>query len=450
MKPKNTFHLSTVHLLTVICLLALSACSGLGGESANGGLIASGFIAADQIRVAPEISGKVLAIQVEEGDPVQAGEVLFSLDDELLQAQAGQARAAVTLAEASLEAAKAQQSSAALQVEVAVQQARLAEIQSRSAAWSVKPSDEIDLPAWYFEKDERMAAAQAEVDAASKALEVELANLQKELADASSEDFIAAETRLAKAQAAFQVAEQTLDQAKLANEKDDLEDAAQKQLDTAESELDAAQQEYDRMLNSSASEDVLEARARAAVARRRLEIALDSLTSLQTGQDALQVQAARSALAQAQKAIPQAEANLAQAQAALKLVELQLARCQVKAPVAGVVLSLNVEAGELLSAGGVALTLGQLDDVSLTVYVPEDQYGQIKLGQQVTVRVDSYPEAAYSGQVEYISDQAEFTPRNVQTVEGRKSTVFAVKISLPNADLSLKPGMPADVDFVTP
>ena len=171
---------------------------------------------------------------------------------------------------------------------------------------------------------------------------------------------------------------------------------------------------------------------------------------MQTGDDSLQVQAARSTVSQAEKAIAQAQANLLQAQAALNVINLQLERCIVTAPAAGTVLAVNVEAGELISAGGLVLTLGQLEEVDLTVYVPEDEYGQISLGQQVSISVDSYPGRQFSGQVQYIADQAEFTPRNVQTVEGRKSTVFAVKMHVANPDQALKPGMPADVNFNIP
>jgi len=84
----------------------------------------------------------------------------------------------------------------------------------------------------------------------------------------------------------------------------------------------------------------------------------------------------------------------------------------------------------------------------VTVYVPEDRYGQIQLGQTAQVSVDSFPGRAFEGQVRAIANQAEFTPRNSQTVEGRKDTVFAVRLSIANPDQALKPGMPADVSFV--
>jgi membrane fusion protein YbhG len=85
--------------------------------------------------------------------------------------------------------------------------------------------------------------------------------------------------------------------------------------------------------------------------------------------------------------------------------------------------------------------------VYLTVYVPEDRYGEIKLGQHTKVNVDSFPGKVFNATVTYISDKAEYTPRNVQTVEGRKTTVFAVRLTISNTDLSLKLGMPADVIF---
>jgi len=98
-------------------------------------------------------------------------------------------------------------------------------------------------------------------------------------------------------------------------------------------------------------------------------------------------------------------------------------------------------------AGGTVLTIGQLAEVNLIVYIPETEYGKVKIGDEVSISVDSFPGKTYKGTVTYISDQAEFTPRNVQTVEGRRTTVYAVKITVPNADLELKPGMPADVAF---
>ena len=120
----------------------------------------------------------------------------------------------------------------------------------------------------------------------------------------------------------------------------------------------------------------------------------------------------------------------------------------VYAPTSGVILARNLEIGEVVGAGSTGLVIANLDEVELTVYIPEDQYGQVQLGQATQITVDSFPGEAFQGEVIYISDKAEFTPRNVQTEEGRRSTVYAIKILIPNADGKLKPGMPAEVTIL--
>jgi HlyD family secretion protein len=112
-----------------------------------------------------------------------------------------------------------------------------------------------------------------------------------------------------------------------------------------------------------------------------------------------------------------------------------------------VVLTRNIEPGEFVQPGATAFVLGKLSDLTITVYIPEDRYGEIHLGQEATVTVDSFPGVTFTATVIQIANTAEFTPRNVQTVEGRSSTVFAIKLSVDNADGKLKIGMPADVVF---
>ena len=119
----------------------------------------------------------------------------------------------------------------------------------------------------------------------------------------------------------------------------------------------------------------------------------------------------------------------------------------IRAPLNGVVLERLFEPGEIATPGSTLLVLGDLFTLNLTVYVPEDRYGQIILGQTYPVTVDSFPGTTFQGLVTHMADRAEFTPRNVQTVEGRKTTVFAVRLGIANPNLVLKPGMPADVNF---
>ena len=124
-----------------------------------------------------------------------------------------------------------------------------------------------------------------------------------------------------------------------------------------------------------------------------------------------------------------------------------VAKCAVRAPQAGVITARDLEVGELIVPGGTVMVVSRLSPVTVTVYVPEDRYGQIELGQAVTISVDSFPGQSFAGTVNWIASEAEFTPRNVQTVSGRKATVYAIKIEVPNESDLLKPGMPADVSF---
>jgi multidrug resistance efflux pump len=94
-----------------------------------------------------------------------------------------------------------------------------------------------------------------------------------------------------------------------------------------------------------------------------------------------------------------------------------------------------------------ALTIGDLDELHITVYVPEDRYGEIQLGDKALVSVDSFPDETFDAVVVRIADRAEFTPRNVQTEEDRRTTVYAVELLVEAPLGKLKPGMPADVVF---
>lgn len=427
--------------LIVLIPLVLGGCAATGEEQLTG----SGYLSAVESSVAPEISGKVVSIEVEEGQSVKSGQTLFKLDDSFIRAQRDQAAAAVSSAEAAVQAANAQVASASAQYDLAVQGAHLQDTSARKNSWLV-PVAEDDRPSWYYQKSELITAAQAQVEKAQQTLDEELANLQNELKKASSKDFVAVEKRLAEAQYAYASAQQTYDQASLTGAAE-LEKSASDQLEAARMELDNARHDYNTMLSTTAAQDVLDARARVAVAQYTLDNSRDTLLMLQTGDQSLQVKAAEEAVKAAEAVAAQAKSGLDQAKEALKLADLQLERTEVKAPFDGVVLSSNIEVGELAAAGGPVMRIGKLDTLDLVVYLPEDQYGKVSLGDQVIVSVDSFPGRQYTGEVAYISDEAEYTPRTVQTEKGRKATVYAVKIRLVNPDLQLKPGMPADVGF---
>jgi multidrug resistance efflux pump len=413
--------------------ISLTGCQGINGNGTDE-LKASGIISVTEINIASQIGGTVISVKIDEGSQVKKDDVLFRLDDALLQAQHNQASAAVTVAEKAVNSAR-------IQYDIAVNNARLQDQQNRVNSWRTPQPEEFDLPVWYFDKEEKINSAKSEVDAASGDLDIEKENLQQVLTNNSSRDFLSAEKRLADAQAAFLIADQVLTQANDAQDKEDISNYANDLYNTAKTELSSAQTDYKRLLTTQAATEILEARARVRVAQERLDRAVDYLTSLESGDQSLMVEAANSG-------VQQAEAVLAQAQAALALIDIQLEKTIITSPTDGVVLTRNLEEGEMLTPGSVVLTIGQLQEVSLKVYIPETEYGKIKLGDSVSIAVDSFPGENFTGTVTYISDQAEFTPRNVQTVDGRKTTVYAVKITVPNEKLELKPGMPADVTFI--
>lgn len=435
----------SIFILTTLSLVACGAFNLNPGTSSE--LKASGTISATTIQVAPEISGKITAIKVQKGDTVKAGDVLFQLDDQLLQAQSKQADAAVKVAQANLDAANQKQANAQAMFDQAVQAARIQDLQAHTTSWQAVQVNKIALPAWYFEKTEQIGALQTQVTDATQNLSDEQANLDKTLKDVSNKDFVTVEKHLAEVQQAYAIASLTLDQAKAAKETADLQDAAQKNLDLAQADLDSAQKNYNQMLTSDAATHVREARARMAVARQRLLNTQDALDKLMTGEQSAQVQVARTVLDQAKSGTSQAQASLTQAQSALDTSKVQLSKLTVASPTTGLVLSRPMNAGEVAAAGATILEVGSLDQVTLTVYIPESQYGRVQLGQNANVTTDSFPSKVFSGKVTFIADQAEFTPRNVQTVESRSTTVYKVEITLPNADHSLKPGMPADASL---
>ena len=139
-----------------------------------------------------------------------------------------------------------------------------------------------------------------------------------------------------------------------------------------------------------------------------------------------------------------AEARLAQAVAAADLLKKMIADCTITAPAGGIVTHKAVEAGELVTAGATVVTLVELDSVYVMIYVTEKELGRVRLGDAAEVNIDAFPDKAFAGTITYISPEAEFTPKNVQTKEDRVKLVFGVKVEIENREGLLKPGLPAD------
>lgn len=404
-------------------------------NNGNGTLSASGTIETTSVNISPELAGRIKEVLVDEGQTVKSGDPLLRLDDSLLAAQRAAAAAQADSAKAALAAAQTN-------FDTVYQNALVAEQASTSKNLRFSAPNEFNQPLWYFSKSEEIFAAQAEVEAARKALDDAQANLQAVISDLNNADFLNAEKRLANARAAFLVADDVKVTTDNAVEGGGVQKAGDANYNAALAELRAAQNAYNALLNSKARLNVENARGQVIVDQQRYDTAYARLLSLQTGLQSPAVVAAGKALDQAKAAVQQADANLA-------LIDAQMAKLTVYAPMDGIILTRNVEPGEFVQPGATALTLANINELTITVYVPEDRIREIRVGQQATVMIDAAtnPRPTFNAEVVRIADQAEFTPRNVQTVEGRSSTVYAVKLKVLDSTTELKIGMPADVVF---
>ena len=132
----------------------------------------------------------------------------------------------------------------------------------------------------------------------------------------------------------------------------------------------------------------------------------------------------------------------------LALARTQLGYATLLAPFGGVVLSVNVEPKEYVSPGTAVATIGDLSEVWLRAYVDETDLGRVKVGQKAVLATDTFPGKTYEGRVTFVSSEAEFTPKSVQTRKERVKLVYRIKITVPNPGMELKPGMPADAEIL--
>lgn len=146
--------------------------------------------------------------------------------------------------------------------------------------------------------------------------------------------------------------------------------------------------------------------------------------------------------------IEQAKANLKKAKASVDLFKKNIRDSYIISPMNGFVVKKFVEVGETVSPMSSLVKISNLSSVNVIIYVSEAELGKIKLGQIAEITIDTYPDKKYEGKVTYISPEAEFTPKNIQTKDERTKLVFAVKIEIPNKDFDLKPGMPADAKII--
>ena len=406
-------------LVAIAGLLLLAA--GLGGwwwmrqqaEPPSEVLIASGTLEAKSVTVSPEIGGRVMELGVVEGQEVEAGALIARLDQSAWLAQKAQREASLLLARASL----AQLEAGSRPEAIAAAQAALAQaIAERDGAYR----------AWQYALVMRNDP---------QTLSAQIAQARAELAVAE-EEIVQKQALLAQQTAArdrFQYPQREwhfLNYMTVAAQEGLL--AAQAKRDGASRHLANLIDMRDRPLVQNAQAHVAQAEylaAEAAVLQKQA-----ALAALEAGPEAHELEVAR--------------AQVALAEAHLHTLQVNLQRTYVLAPVGGVVADLPLQVGELAAPAVPLVVLSNLDRMTLRVYVPEQSLGRIFLSQEARVRVDSFPGEVFVGYVVFISSEAEFMPRSIQSQEERVKMVFAVKIHLANADHRLKPGLPADAEFV--
>ena len=146
----------------------------------------------------------------------------------------------------------------------------------------------------------------------------------------------------------------------------------------------------------------------------------------------------------AQTNLEVAQAKLLEAQHALELAVIRLNYADLNSPIDGFITVKSADVGEVLQAGSPVFTVVDLNDIWLTAYVDETELGRVRLDQPVDVKIDTYPNKIYKGRISFISEEAEFTPKQIQTTEERAKLVYRIKVDIANVNLELKPGMPAD------
>lgn len=385
-----------------------------------GPITASGTIEAVQTAVAAEVGGRAVEVLVDEGAAVEAGQLLVRLDDSQIRAQLQEAEKAVETAKANLALAQAGPRPA----QVAIAEAKLGQARATLAAAQQALADAQRARANLLELDAQINSAQARVALAGR--QIEQARARQAAVAALRQSIAGDGSDQGKTQRAVYEKQEAAAAEAIA--------AAQEELRTAQRVLSLLRQMRDNPV-------ALDAQVNAAQGQVRLA---------EQGVRVAEAAAALAAAGPRPEAVALAEAQLAKAEAGRALLLTQAERYAVTSPVAGQVLARSVNPGETVQPGVPLLQVAGLDQVTLVVYVPTARIGQVSVGQPAAVVVDAYPGRTFPGTVTYISPRAEFTPKNIQTPEERVETVFAVKITLDNADRALKPGMPADATIPAP
>jgi len=384
----------------ILIILVLAAVAGAGVYAYRGAnkapdnrIVVSGNIELTEVNIAFKTAGKLIERTVDEGDTVKKGQLIARLDRDQLLAQRDRETAGLQSAESQLAQAQTalewEKSTLAGDIEqrngdVSANEAHLAELKN-----GARPQERLDAQA-------AVDSAQSEVERAKK--DWDRAQVLHRDDDISTAQFDQYRNRFETATAALNSAKEK-QALVLAGPRTEVINAQQAQLERVRGAL--------KMAEANSLE------------RKRREQELDTR-----------------------------RAEIARSRASIALIDAQLADTIAVSPVDGVVLVKSADPGEVLSAGTTIVTIGDIEHPWLRGYINETDLGRVKLGSKVKVTTDSYKGKAYDGRVTFISSEAEFTPKQIQTEQERVKLVYRIKIELDNSSRELKSNMPADAQIV--
>ena len=362
-------------------------------DADNGKLQLSGNLELTQVDLSFKVAGKLIELNVREGDWVKKGQLIARLDSVQLGQQRVRDQAAVATAQSQLQQLETsiEFQKATIESDVAFRRAELNQMQARL--------------------DELLAGSrQQEIQQAQASV-----NELKSFLDNAQRDWDRAQTLYKNED----ISTSQFDQARTL-------------VETRTAQLRQAEQRLGLITEGPRKEEI--AGARAQMARAQAAVAT--------------AEANRIELRRKEEELTARKAEIDRTRAQVGMTDAQLGDTSIVAPIDGVVLVKPAEAGEVIAAGTTIVSLGDLDHPWLRGYVGETNLGRVKLGQKVKLSTDSFKDKSYEGRVSFIASEAEFTPKQIQTKEERVKMVYRIKVEVDNAQHELKNNMPVDAELL--
>lgn len=382
-----------------IVLLLVIVALGVGGYLLYGKyhsaptdrIVVSGNIELEQVNIAFKTAGRVIERTVDEGDKVTKGQVIARLDKDQLLQQRAREEAALLEAQAAYSAAQTG-----------------LEMQTQTSA--------------------------ADMEARQADLTTSQSHLAELKSGARPQEIAEAAATVAASQSDYDRAKKDWDRAQTLHKDDDIStsqyDQARSRFESTAANLQQARQREALVKEGSRKEDV--------------EIASAQVLKAHAGVKGSQAGALD--IKRRQQDVAAKLADISRERAQIALIDSQLNDTTAVSPISGVVLVKSVDAGEVIAPGTTVVTVGDISHPWLRAYIKETDLDRVKMGTPVRVKTDSGK--VYTGKVAFMSSEAEFTPKQIQTTEERVKLVYRIKIDVENPNGELKSNMPADAEIL--